>query len=430
MCPNSHKLKCPNKNFIRELTLEKIFNMSEKELSIYDLMLKVKNRNITQMKASELLGISDRQFRRLWKAYNMYGAKGLISKKRGLPSNNKLPKVLNIKTIILLKKHYEGFGPTLANEKLKEKHNIEVSTETLRQWMIRAGLWKKKHRRKIQLHQSRLRRSHKGELIQVDGSPHDWFEGRSHKCCLLCFIDDATSSIMHLQFVNAESTETYFQSISNYLKKHGKPISFYTDRLSVFRVNNNKEGYRKSGLTQVGRALKELDIELICANSPQAKGRIERLFSTLQDRLVKELRLNNISSIEDGNKFLPKYMESHNAKFAVEAKKDEDLHREVSEREIVEAMRYKQQRTLTKNLELSYCNKIIQIKAERPLYTMIRAKVMVIESLDGKIEIQYQGKELKYKELLVKDSQGKILDKKQIATRVFPLGGKGHAMNL
>ena len=406
--------------------MENLFTMSQKELSIYDLIQKVKDRRISQMKASELLNISDRHFRRLWKVYIEHGTEGLISKKRGTPSNNRLPEELYHRTIKLIKKHYADFGPSLANEKLYENHNIKISTETLRQWMIRAELWTKKKRKKLQVHQSRLRRSCKGELIQVDGSPHAWFEERGSKCCMLGFIDDATSDIMHLQLVPSESTLSYFYAIKAYLIKHGKPISFYTDRLSVFRVNNDKSGYRKQGLTQVGRALKELGIELICANSPQAKGRIERLFLTLQDRLVKEFRLRNISTVEDANKYLPKYINQHNLKYGISPKNQEDMHKETSKDAIEKALRYKDERILSKNLEICYCNRILQIQTERPSYAMRKAKVYVIESLEGKIEIEYQEKKLKYKELLVKDNQGTILNKKEIVDkrRVFPLGGK------
>jgi hypothetical protein len=398
--------------------------MTQNELTIYSLITKVQEKRISQMKASELLNISDRHFRRLLKAYKKEGPSALISKKRGKSSNNRLSDELYHKIISLLKKHYEGFGPTFANEKLLENHNISISTETLRQWMIKASLWNKRKRKKIHLHQSRLRRSNIGELIQVDGSPHDWFEGRNKKCCLIGFIDDATSKIMHLEFVDSESTNSYFKTITSYLLKHGKPLSFYTDRLNVFRINNDKSGYKKPGLTQVGRALKELGIELICANSPQAKGRIERLFLTLQDRLVKELTLKNISSIKEANEYLLEYIEKHNKKFAVEPKENENVHKGISKESITAAMKYKEERILTKNLELSYCNRLLQIKIDKPTYSMRKAKVIVIESLDGKIEISYLCKKLKYKELLVKDSQGKILNKKEAFARVFPLGGK------
>ena len=290
--------------------------------------------------------------------------------------------------------------------------------------MLKAGLWSEKRRKKITIHQSRLRRSYEGELIQVDGSFHDWFEGRSNKCCLLGFIDDATSRIKHLKFVTTESKEAYFMAFTEYIKKNGKPKSFYTDRLNVFKINNDKEGYRKNGLTQMGRALKELGIELICANSPQAKGRIERLFSTLQDRLIKEMRLKNITSIEEANTYLPDYIEKHNAQFSIAAKEKEDLHEKISEESIMQAMQYKEQRILSKNLELSYNNHILQIITKRPTFAMRKTKVLIKEDLNGKVEIEYEGKILKYKELLVKDNQGMIKNKKEATARVFPLGGK------
>lgn len=403
--------------------------MTQKELSIYDLMIKIREKRLSQVKASELLNISDRHFRRLVKAYKEEGPSGLISKKRGKPSNRRIPDKLKAKILDLIKKQYSDFGPTLISEKLLENHHIKISAETVRQWMLQKELWKEKRRKRLKIHQSRLRRSHEGELIQVDGSPHDWFEGRGNKCSLLGFIDDATSKIEHLTFAPAESTEAYFHAFTQYLLKNGKPKSFYTDRLQVFKVTNDKAGYRKSGLTQIGRALKELGIELICANSPQAKGRIERLFSTLQDRLVKELRLRNISSIEAANAYLPEYIEKHNIQFSVEPKEKENLHEKVVEKSIVNAFKYKQERVLSKNLELSYCNRILQIQTERPTYAMRKAKVLVIEDLSGKIEIEFQGKKLSYKELLVKDSQGKILNKKEATARNFPPRGKGIALN-
>jgi len=403
--------------------------MTQKELSIYDLVIKAEEKRLSQLKASELLQISERHFRRLLKAYRAQGPSGLISKKRGKPSNNRLPEKLHQRTIELIEKKYSDFGPTLAREKLIENHNIKVSAETLRQWMLKAGIWHEKRRKKLTLHQSRLRRSHEGELIQVDGSPHDWFEGRGNKCTLLGYIDDATSKIKHLKFAPSESTDSYFRAFIEYLIKNGRPKSFYTDRLTVFKINNDKTGYRTAGLTQAGRALKELDIELICANSPQAKGRIERLFLTLQDRLVKELRLRNICSMEEGNAFLPEFIEKHNSQFSVEAKEKDDLHEKISPESIIEAFKYKEERMLSKNLELSYCGRILQITTENPTWAMRGAKVQITEDLDGKIEINFQGKKLDYKELLVKDSQGRIINKKEAVARVFPPRGKGTALN-
>ena len=264
--------------------MEKLVVMSKKELSRYGIMEKTETKAMSQKEGAELLGISERHYRRLLKRYRENGVEGLISKKRGKPSNRRCPDKIKEKTLKLLKGKYKDFGPTFASQKLEKDEQIKLSRETLRLWMIEEGLWKGKKQKAIKLHQSRIRRSQEGELIQVDGSPHDWFEGRRKPCSLLGYIDDATSKVMHLKFVENETT-------AGYLKMHGRPESLYTDRLSVFRVNTDKEGYKGKGLTQVGRALKELGIELICANSPQAKGRIERLFNTLQDRLVKEMRL-------------------------------------------------------------------------------------------------------------------------------------------
>jgi hypothetical protein len=214
--------------------------------------------------------------------------------------------------------------------------------------------------------------------------------------------------------VEAESTASYFVALREYMQKHGKPRAYYSDRFSVFRVNNDKEGYRKLGLTEVGRALKELGVELICANSPQAKGGIERLFQTLQDRLVKEMRLRGLASIEEGNDYLEEYLREHNDFFSIKAAKEEDVHRAVTEQELASAFCYKAERKLTNNLELSYEGRILQIQVKEPSYGLRRANVVVEETLEGQIKVVYQGKELEYKELLVKDHQGKVKNKKEI----------------
>ena len=223
------------------------------------------------------------------------GAAGLISKRRGRPSNNRLPEKTINKARQLLRSRYHDFGPTLAAEKLAIE-GVSLSVETVRQLLIREGLWKAKRVRRAVIHQLRERRARLGELVQIDGSPHDWFEGRAPKCTLLVFVDDATSRLMYLQFVEAETTFNYFAAVRSYLTEFGKPLAFYSDKFGVFRVNipNALSG---TGLTQFGRALKELDIELICAHSPQAKGRVERANQTLQDRLTKELRLRGLCTV-------------------------------------------------------------------------------------------------------------------------------------
>ena len=399
--------------------------MTEKDLSLYNLIVKSKERSLKQVKAAELLGISDRHFRRLLKRFKDQGPDGLISKRRGMPSNRRIKDSIRLEIIEKLKTTYQDCGPTFVWEKLNQVEHIKVSHETVRKIMMNEGLWSSKKRKRLKLHQQRLRRECEGELIQMDGSPHAWFEERAPKCCLLGFIDDATSKIKHLQFVPSESTTTYFMALQKYMQKHGKPLSFYSDRFSVFRVNNDKEGYRKEGLTQVGRALKELGIELICANSPQAKGRVERMFNTLQDRLIKEMRLKGISSMEKGNEYLEEYIKEHNAAFAVNPANATDMHRACDLEALEQVFCYKDKRKLSKNLEISYNSRILQIQPEHADYALRGAEVIVSEDLKGVVRISYKEKELPYKELLVKDHQGQIKNKKEILMAGLPpMGGR------
>ena len=224
----------------------------------------------------------------------------------------------------LVKSHYTDFGPTLATEVLEQRHGIQVGRETLRRWLMAEGVWLSRKQRR-QFHQPRLRREKLGELIQVDGSDHRWFEDRGEACTLLVFIDDATSRLMQLKFVQSESTESYFAALRDYLTMHGAPVAFYSDKHTVFRVNRDAKG--GPGMTQFGRALAELNIEILCANSSQAKGRVERANRTLQDRLVKELRLAGISDVVAGNAFLPQFIARFNERFAIAPANSQDLHR-------------------------------------------------------------------------------------------------------
>ena len=222
---------------------------------------------------------------------------------RGQPSNRRLDDELRREVLELVRARYADFGPTLAREKLAELHGRHVSRETLRKWMVEDGLWVlRKLRRRAQ--QPRRRRPCVGELIQIDGSDHEWFEERGPRCTLLVFIDDATSQLMELRFVESESTWAYFSATQRYLERYGKPVAFYSDKASVFRPTASSARGSEPGLTQFGRAMTELNIDILCANSPAAKGRVERANATLQNWLVKELRLASISTLEDGNAFL------------------------------------------------------------------------------------------------------------------------------
>lgn len=392
--------------------MRNLFNMSSSELTRHHVVLRCKEKGLNQAKAAELLGISPRHFRRLLKAYKEEGASGLTSKKPQL-KNRSLKKETKDQIISLLKTKYTDCGPTFARDKLALEEKIKVSKETLRKIMIEEGLWEARKKKTFKVHQRRDRREFAGELVQLDGSPHAWFEKRGSKCCLLGFIDDATNQV-YLEFASSESTESYFKSLKNYMIEKGKPLAFYTDRLSAFRVNNDKEGYRKQGLTQIGRALKELGIELICANSPQAKGRVERLFKTLQDRLVKEMRLLGINTIEAANQYLPIYIKEHNELFSITAAQPVSKFRPTTQEELNEALQYKESRKLSKNLELSYNGRIFQIQVNRSGYLLVGAQVIVEEDLEGKITIKYQKEPLSYKELLVRDRQGIIKSKKEV----------------
>ena len=276
--------------------------MTIKEADRYTVVKAVKNKKINLKQGEKELCLSYSQMKRIWRNYSREGHQGLISKKRGKASNNQLSYKIRHQAIFLIKEKYYDYGPTLIKEKLEEKHHIKIGKETLRQLMIKKGIWKAKTKKYKKVYARRTRRSRYGELEQIDGSYHHWFEDRGEKCCLLVSVDDATSSITGLKFCKHETTYDYLDFLKTYIKSHGKPMAFYSDKHSVFRVNNKK----KEGIanTKFQKVLKKLDIELICANSPQAKGRVERANGVLQDRLVKELREENISSIEEWNKYL------------------------------------------------------------------------------------------------------------------------------
>lgn len=257
------------------------------------------------------LQISTRQVRRLQKRFAEAGVSGMVSVRRGKPSNNQLSPGLAQTALEIVRENYADFGPTLACEKLEERHDLVISKETLRRLMIDAGLWAPRSARLAALHQPRERRACFGELVQIDGSRHEWFEQRRAACTLLVYVDDATGQILHLQFAETESTASYFEATRRYLERHGKPRTFYADRAAVFRSASRN----RRGPTQFQRALNELEITLICAKTAQAKGRVERLNRTLQDRLVKELRLEGIDDIEEANEWCSKFVQQFNRHF-------------------------------------------------------------------------------------------------------------------
>lgn len=398
------------------------FNMSAKEIDRIPIVKKLTGGEMTVKQVAETLALSTRQVKRLKKRFAKFGPKGLMHRNRGRESRRQTPRAEIDKVMTIVEDLYSDFGPTFALEKLKEKHNVTFSRETLRKAMIEKGIWKAKRRHYLVVHQQRRRRDREGELVQIDGSPHNWFESRGPYCTLLVFVDDATGKIKHLMFAGAETTNNYFRALDAYIRKFGKPLALYNDKHGVFRVNTRRGETASvddnNGLTQFGRALKELGITAIFANSPQAKGRVEKMNGTLQDRLVKEIRLRGVSSIADGNAFLPEFMDSYNHRFAVCAKDKLDAHRPLLGSEKLEdILLTKSTRVLSKNLEFTYKNKIYQIKVERPTYSMRFAKVIVSEDWDENIRVYYKGQKLSF-EIAQGLANSKIVDSKELYQEV------------
>jgi len=307
--------------------MDELLTMSKRELTRLEVMQRLKEKRLSQKEAAQMLKISVRQVKRLWRAYQEQGAKGIASRRRGKPSNNRLDAGVVQQALDLIQEKYRDFGPTLAHEKLSEVHGLKLSRESVRRIMIEEQIWKPRHARRPPAHQMRERRACFGELVQIDGSEHAWFEERGPKCTLLVYVDDASGELGELWFVEHESFFAYCQASRHYFERYGKPVAFYSDKHGVFRVNQERPLGLSSGLTQFGRAMQELDVQIICANTPQAKGRVERANQTLQDRLVKELRLRGISDMQAGNAYLPEFREDYNRRFGVAPRSTHNAHR-------------------------------------------------------------------------------------------------------
>jgi hypothetical protein len=392
--------------------------MSDGELSRLEVLRDMDQRRLTTEAASQLLGLERRQVFRLLKAYRSEGPTGLISKRRGCPSNRRKPEEFRDKALAIIRKQYWDFGPTLAAEKLREGHGIALGRETLRLWMIAAGIWADRRQRRKHVHQPRPRRECVGELVQVDGCEHWWFEDRGPQCTLLVFIDDATSRLMQLQFVESESTFAYFHAARAYLEAWGKPVAFYSDKHGVFRVNH-PGALGGDGMTQFGRALHALNIDIICANSSQAKGRVERAHKTLQDRLVKELRLAGAATLAVGNALLPAFTADYNARFAKPPANKKDLHRPLRAGDDLEdAFAWKEERTLSQALTLQYDKVIFILEPSEQARAAIGKRVTVTDYPDGRLAIRYKGVELAYRtfDKLRQVEQGAIADNKRLGS--------------
>jgi hypothetical protein len=399
--------------------VDKLHTMSDKEITRLEVMQRMKDKRLTQAEAGQMLKLSVRQIKRLYRAYKGQGAKGLISVRRGKESNNRLDAVVVKQAIDLIYERYRDFGPTLAHEKLVEVHGLKISDESVRRLMIAEGVWKPKRAKKPAVHQMRERRACLGELVQIDGSDHDWFEGRAPRCNLLVYIDDATGQLLELWFVPEETTFAYFAASRHYFERYGKPVAFYSDKHGIFRVNQEQTSGLSAGITQFGRAMQELDIQIICANSPQAKGRVERANQTLQDRLVKELRLQDISDIDTANAFLPQFREDFNRHFAVQPRSSHDAHRPLLKTENLDLILTRQKTgTLSKNLTVQSNRVIYQIQSDRPDYALRNAHVTVCENANGEITILYKNNPLSYTIYHKPSRQAEVADTKTLNRQI------------
>jgi len=372
--------------------------MSERELRRVEVLGQVDAGRLTAAGAAGILGLSVRQVHRLLRGFRRDGAAALRHGARGRPPNNRIPAARREFAVMLIREHYADFGPTLAAEMLAEQHGLEVSRETVRGWMSEAGLWRPRRQRRA-LHQPRLRREALGELVQVDGSEHRWFEDRGPPCTLLVFIDDATGRLMELRFAAAETTSSYFEALERYLRAHGRPVAFYSDRHSVFRVARGGETAGAAGMTQFARALSELNIDILCANSSQAKGRVERANRTLQDRLVKALRLAGISDAAAGNAWLPSFVADFNTRFAKPPVRPGDLHRPLGPAadRLATILCWRERRHVSRQLVLTYDRKRILLDPTDLAKGLADRYVDTYEFPDGRIEVRWQGHSLPFR---------------------------------
>ncbi len=390
---------------------EEHITMSQRELDRVGVIRQVVEKQLRQRDAARQLGLSVRQIKRLVQRYRAEGAAGLVSRHRGKRPNNRIADALRRKVLDLVRSRYADFGPTLACEKLVERHGHRLSVETLRQWMIADGLWKPRVRRQARIHQRRPRRPCRGELVQIDGSPHDWFENRGPRCTLIVFIDDATSELLALHFAPAETTQAYMETLDEYLHRHGRPVAFYSDKHGIFRVNHPE---REGELTQFTRALETLDIEPIHANTPQAKGRVERANQTLQDRLVKALRLRNISDIDAANAFLPGFVEDYNRRFTVSPQSPTNAHRPVlhGTEELARILCLHHTRTLSRNLTFQFKNREYRLQGKG--YRLRGARVTLCEAFDGTVTVMHAGRILDYRILAQGEPPAPLDDEKSV----------------
>jgi hypothetical protein len=374
---------------------------------------KAKKNLITQREAAEELELSIRQVQRLLDRLQDRGDKAVIHGLRGVPSNRRIEEKIQQQAVkILSAPVYEGFGPTLAAEYLGKKHGIEASKETVRQWMIGGKLWRAKSEKVKQFHGWRPRRSRFGELVQWDTSEHDWLEGRGEKLYLIAMIDDATSQLL-ARFVRHDSTEENMKLLWSYLERFGRPLTFYTDKASLFQTAEKRKrdepGVDKDAVemppTQIGRALRELGITWIAAHSAQAKGRVERNFLTAQDRLVKGMRVAGVKTIEEANQYLDQdYLAWWERELTVEAAHADDAHRPLDQsHNLAASLSHVETRQVRNDYTLRWDGKFYQVERQAVVRGLRGANVRVEKRLNGSLAVRYGERYLPVKECVVAD---------------------------
>src|SRR3989339_29619 len=375
--------------------------MTNKELNRHAIIRKLLDKEINGTIAANLLKLSVRQVKRLKVRVKDFGAKGLIHKSRGKPSNRAMPQEERKTISDILKEKYPDFKPTFAAEKLKQNHKIDRDPKTIRAIMTENGLWHPKKKKRIEYHAWRKRKDCYGQMLQFDGSYHRWAEDRAGEWCLLAAIDDATGIPVKAKFDTDEGVFSVFKFWKEYAEERGKPRSIYLDKFSTYKMNQKAAMENHETQTQFQRAMGQLGIEPITAHSPQAKGRIERLFNTLQDRLVKEMRLREIKTQEEANQFVEEYLPIFNKKFNVLARGKGNMHMKLPRgTKLSRILCIKNQRSLRNDFTVAHNKKLYQVVDN------IKTKnVMVEESVNGSLKLYYKDKSLKYKEILTRPSR-------------------------
>lgn len=382
---------------------QKLIVMTQKELLKYEIITDLIKGKINGTAASKQLSLSVRQVKNLKAKVKKLGAKGIIHASRGRESNRRIKPEIIEKAKKYLKKKYHDFGPKFASEKLEENHKIKLGKETVRQIMASIGLWKPKPRKQPKnRHTWRPRKDYYGEMQQFDGSYHHWLEDRSGELCLLLSVDDATGKITHAKFDYHEGVLPVFKFWLEYFKKNGLPLSIYLDKFSTYKINHRNAKDNQELITQFGRAMNQAGTRLITAHSPEAKGRVERMFGTFQNRLVKEMRLVGISTIEEANEFLKKYIPKFNAQFEVIPRKRNNLHRKINkelDKKLPQIFSIQEQRIVHNDYTVMFKNQYFQLDEEQPTTVYKKDQVIIEEHLNNEVKINLKGHYLNYQVL-------------------------------